>query len=52
MKLGKHLKHLPFFAMKFIFEIFDFFFDFTVHGGMIRGKTQMDNYQHFCHECK
>jgi hypothetical protein len=25
MKLGKNLKHLPFFAKKFIFEFFDFF---------------------------
>ena len=51
MKLGKHLKHLSFFATN-CFGIFCIFLDFTIHGGMIRAKTRMGTYQHFCHECK
>ena len=33
-------------------EYFLNFLDFNVHGGMIRAKTRMGTYQHFCHECK
>ena len=28
------------------------FLDFIVHGGMIRAKSHMGTYQHFCHEYK
>ena len=33
-------------------EFFEVFLDFPLHGGMIRAKTRMGTYQHFCHECK
>ena len=51
MKIFKHLKHLSFFATNF-FWIFEFFLDFTIHGGSIRAKTRMGTFQHFFHECK
>ena len=51
MKLGRHLKHLSFFATNFFWS-FWIFLDFTIHGGSIRAKTEMGTFQHFFHECK
>ena len=52
MKLGRHLKHLSFFATKLFLNFFWTFLDFTIHGGSIRAKTRMGTFQHFFHECK
>ena len=51
MKLGRHLKHLSFFATNF-FYFFWTFLDFTIHGGSIRAKTRMSTFQHLFRECK
>ena len=48
MKLGRHLKHLPFFSTNFFWT----FLDFTIHGGSIRAKTWMGTFQDFFHEFK
>ena len=52
MKLGRHLKHLSFFATKLFLNYFWTFLDFTINGGSVRAKTWMGTFQHFFHECK